>query len=206
MMKKLKVWLVSLLCIATFLIASPVLADRIAEKSPDYPIVVENLNALLTLKSDPQQTEYTPEELKQAISELEFQKYVLETSEDWGICRNETGKNLAIYARNQKKATPNTLFYLGDGQETDDNWDCEAVYIPNDVNVASLELPDGQPSAVRILDGTNLTISTNPDTGELLLDAPSALIEVVDATDTTLSIPNVTQTEIDAQVANAPID
>ncbi|BAQ64782.1 hypothetical protein GM3709_1547 [Geminocystis sp. NIES-3709] len=205
-MKKLKVWLVSLLCIATFLIASPVLADRIAEKSPDYPIVVENLNALLTLKSDPQQTEYTPEELKQAISELEFQKYVLETSEDWGICRNETGKNLAIYARNQKKATPNTLFYLGDGQETDDNWDCEAVYIPNDVNVASLELPDGQPSAVRILDGTNLTISTNPDTGELLLDAPSALIEVVDATDTTLSIPNVTQTEIDAQVANAPID
>lgn len=205
-MKKIKVWLVSLLCLGILLIASPALADRIAKKSPDYPVVVENLNALLSVQADPQQKEYTPEELKQVISDLQFQKYVLETSEDWGVCRNETGKNLAIYARNPKKATPSTLFYIGNGEETDDNWDCEAVYIPNDVNVASLALPAGQPSAVRILDGTNLTIRSNPDTGELLLDAPSALIEIVDATDTTLSIPNVTQGEIEKQVPNAPID
>lgn len=176
MMKKIKVWLVSLLCLAILLIASPALADRIAKRSPDYPVVVENLNALLSVQADPQQKEYTPEELKQIISDLQFQKYVLETSEDWGVCRNETGKNLAIYARNPKKAIPSTLFYIGNGEETDDNWDCEAVYIPNDVNVASLALPAGQPSVVRIVDGTNLTISSNPDTGELLLDAPSALI------------------------------
>lgn len=205
-MKKIKVWLVSLLCLATLLIASPALADRIAKKSPDYPVVVENLNALLSVQADPEQKEYTPEELKQVITDLQFQKYVLETSEDWGVCRNETGKNLAIYARNPKKAIPSSLVYIGNGEETDDDWDCEAVYIPNDVNVASLGLPAGQPSAVRILDGTNLTISSNPDTGELLLDAPSALIEIVDATDTTLSIPNVTQAEIDKQLPNAPID
>ncbi|BAQ62856.1 hypothetical protein GM3708_3262 [Geminocystis sp. NIES-3708] len=205
-MKKLQIWLVSLLCVANIFIASPALADRIAKKSPDYPVVVENLNTILAVQADPQQKEYTPEELKQVISDLQFQKYVLETSEDWGICRNETGKNIGIYVRNPKKATPSTLLYLGTGEETDDNWDCEGVYIPNDVNVASLEIPTGQPAAVRILDGTNLTISSNPDTGELILDAPPALIEVLDATDTTLSIPNIAQTEVDAQVANAPID
>lgn len=205
-MKKVKNWLISLLCIATLFIATPALADRIAKKSPDYPVIVENLNALLTIKADPQQTEYTPEVLTQEISRLEFQKYVLETSEDWGICRNETGKNLAIYARNPKKGTPTSIFYLGNGQETDDNWDCEGVYIPNDAKVASLELPSGQSSVVRILDGANLTISANPDTGELSLDVPSALLEVVDPTDTTLTIPNVTQADVDAKIANAPID
>ncbi|MBL1208947.1 hypothetical protein [Geminocystis sp. GBBB08] len=205
-MKKVKIWLISLLCIVTLFIASPALADRIAKKSPDYPVVVENLNQLLTIKADPQQTEYTPEALTQEISKLEFQKYVLETAEDWGICRNETGKNLAIYARNPKKGTPTSIFYLGNGQETDDNWDCEGVYIPNDRLVASLELPSGQPSVVQILDGTSLTISANPDTGELSLDVPSALVEVVDPANTTLTIPNITQAEVDAQIANAPID
>lgn len=205
-MKKLKVWLVSLLCMATFLIASPVLADQIATKSPDYPVIVQNLNDLLTLKADPKQTKYSSQELKQAISELEFQKYILENAEDWGVCRNETGKNLAIYARNPKKGTPSTLFYLADGEETDDNWDCEAVYLPNDAKVASLSIPSKQPVAVKILDGTNLTISSNPDTGELSFNIPSVLTNIVDATDKTFSIPNVTQAEIDAQVSNAPVD
>jgi hypothetical protein len=205
-MKQLKIWLVTLLCIASFAVASPVLADRIAKKSPDYPVVVENLNSLLELQSNPEQSEYSPEELQQKISDLKLQKYVLETSEDWGVCRNETGKTLSIYARNPKKGTPNTIFYLANGEETDDNWDCEGIYIPNDVKVASLNLPSGESSVVKILDGTNLTISSSPNTNELLLDIPSALLQTINASDTTWTIPNLTQADIDAQAPNAPID
>lgn len=205
-MKQLKIWLVSLLCIGSLLIASPVLADRIAKKSPDYPVVVENLNTLLETQANPEQSQYSAEQLQQKISDLKLQKYILETAEDWGVCRNETGKTLAIYARSPKKATQNTLFYLANGEETDDNWDCEAIYVPSDVQVASLNLTSEEPSALKIIDGTKLVISSNPNTGELLLDAPSALLQTIPFSDKNWSIPNLTQADIDAQVPNAPID
>lgn len=205
-MRQLIIWLVSLLWVASFLVASPVLADRIAKKSPDYPVVVQTLDQLLLTQSDPEQTEYYPEELQQKIETAKLQKYILETAEDWGVCRNKTGKTLGIYGHAPKKSTQNTLVYLADGEETDDNWDCEGIYLPNDVQVASLNLVAGEPSTLKIIDGTNLVVSTNQTTGELEFNVPSGLLQIVPIADNNWSVPNLTQADIDAQVPNAPTD
>ncbi|ACK68325.1 conserved hypothetical protein [Rippkaea orientalis PCC 8801] len=205
-MRQFTIWLISLVWIASFCLASPVLADKIAKKSPDYPVVIENLEQLLALQGDPSQTEYSPEELQQEIEAVKLQKYVLETSEDWGVCRNQTGKILGIYGHAPKKSSQDTLVYLADGEETDDSWDCEGIYLPNDIQVASLNLTAGEPSTVKILDGTHLVVTTNPTTGELEFNLPSALLEVVPITDNNWPVPNLAQGDIDAQVPNAPID
>jgi hypothetical protein len=204
-MKQFKIWLISLVWIASFLVAAPVLADRIAKKSPDYAVVVQTLEQLFVTQNDPEQTEYSTEELQQKIDNLKLQKYVLETAEDWGVCRNETGKTLAVYGHQPKKSLQDTLVYLADGKETDDNWDCQGIYIPNDVQIAGLNLIPG-PATLKILDGTYLVISANQETGELAFNVPSGLLEIVPITDNNWSVPDLTQADIDAQVPNAPID
>lgn len=205
-MRHLKVLLLILLFSVSFLVASPALADRIAKKSPDYPVVVQTLNNLLSVKNDPEQTEYTAEELQQKIADLKLQKYILETSEDWGVCRNETGKTLAVYAHKPKKSYQNTLFYLGNGEATDDDWDCDGVYLPNDSKVAGLNPVEGEPAAFKIVDGTRLVVTANPDTGELDFNVPSALIQPIQPDEANWQIPNLAQADIDLQAPNAPTD
>jgi len=205
-MVRIKAWLISFLLICSVFLASPVLADRIAKKSPDYPSVVEALNQFLEFQANPKQSEYSTVEIAEKINNLKLQKYVLETSEDWGICQNKTDKTLAVYGHDPKKPLQNTLFYLAKGQETDDNWDCEGIYIPNDVQVNSLNLIAAEPSALRIIDGTTLTATTNPTTGELVVNVPSGLLNVIPFGDINWSIPDLSQADIDAQIPNAPTD
>lgn len=205
-MVRIKAWFISFLLICSFFIASPVLADRIAKKSPDYPSVVETLNQFLEFQANPEQSEYSTTEIAEKINNLKLQKYVLETSEDWGICQNKTDKTLGVYGHDPTKPLQNTLFYLAKGQETDDNWDCEGIYIPNDVQVNSLNLIPAEPSALRIIDGTILTATTNPTTGELVVNVPSGLLNVIPFGDINWSIPSLSQADIDAQIPNAPTD
>jgi len=91
--------LIGLIFIANLVFAQPSLADKPKFlKNPDYIEVTKALNSLKTAKDTQAQVEgYTPEELQQKIDELEFQKYALETGVNWGQCRNETGKTLAVY-------------------------------------------------------------------------------------------------------------
>jgi hypothetical protein len=205
-MKPIKYWIIALWCIVNLGFASSVLADPIAKKSPDYPIIVETLNTLLETQLHPETRSDSPEVLSQKIEEAKLQKYFLETAEDWGICRNETGKTLGVYGRNPKQSTVNNLRYLGKGQETDDSWDCEGIYLPNDLKVTGLSLAEGQPTAIKILDGTKLVITSDPNTGELSFNTPSLLLKPITESDPNWTIPNLTQGDIDAQVPNAPVD
>lgn len=204
-MKLIKALLVLLVFLINVVVAQPAWADPISEKSPDFPKVTQALDALLKLRANPDQTEYSAAELQQKIANLQLQKYVLETSEDWGVCRNETGKTLGVYVHEPKKADQNTLYYLADGESTDDDYDCNGIYLPNDVKVAGLEAV-GAPVALSILDGTQLTATTNPTTGEIEVNVPSVLTQVVNVGEANWSIPNLAQVDIDAQTPNAPAD
>jgi hypothetical protein len=208
---KFKHILIVLLVIVSFVFAQPTLADPNLTKTPDYTEVTQALDSLLQAKDAPDQSEYTPEEIQQKIGELQFQKYILETAEDWAQCRNETGKTLAIYAHKPKKSNQtNTLYYLANGDVTDNDWNCDGVYLPGGTKVAGLIPSDTQeqeltePVAVKIVSGTQLIASSNPQTGVVQFNVSPA--KVFKAGDVNWSIPTMTQADIDANVPNAPID
>ncbi|GAB1543511.1 hypothetical protein NUACC21_61860 [Scytonema sp. NUACC21] len=212
-MKSFKALLVFLLMWVTLMIAQPAFADPIAEKSPEYIGISQQLDQLLQIRNDPSQGGYTSEDLQKRIADLQFQKYIMESTEDWGVCRNETGRTIGVYAhRPSKYGTPtNTLFYLGNGRKTDDEWDCDGIYLPNDAKVAGVTLPTPapettgqQPFVLKIIDGTKLVARTNPVTGELELNAPIA--GAIAPGEPNWTIPNLSQAEVSTQIPNAPID
>lgn len=205
-MKLIKVLLAVLVLLVNVVIVQPSLADPISEKSPDYPKITQTLNELLQIRTNPDQTEYSAAELQQKIATLQLQKYILETSEDWGVCRNETGKTLGVYLHEPKQATQDTLYYLANGESTDDDYDCSGIYLPNDAKVAGLNLAGGTPVALSILDGTQLTATTNSTTGEIELNVPATLTQIVNMGDINWTIPNLAQADVDAQPPNAPAD
>jgi hypothetical protein len=185
-------------------LSQPVWADPIAEKSPEYAEITQTLTNLLQSKTDPEQAGYSAANLQQKIAELQFQKYIMESSEDWGVCKNNTNKLLGVYAHKPVKPytnNTNTLYYLAPGQETDEDWDCDGVYLPNDAKVAGLDL--GSAGAVKIVDGARLTIDTDP-TGAIQFNLPLAGVYKVG--EGTWTIPDLSQSEIDTQIANAPTD
>lgn len=204
-MQLLKVVLVAIVLLVNLMIAQPSYADPIAEKSPEYAEITQSLTTLLQSKDNPEQTGYSAAELQQKISDLQFQKYIMEASEDWGVCRNNTNKTVGVYAHKPVKPytnSTNTLYYLAPGQTTDDDWDCDGVYLPNDVKVAGLTL--GEAGAVKIVDGARLVIDTDPVTEAFQFNLP--FTGVYKAGEGTWSIPNLSQAEIDTQIANAPVD
>ncbi|WP_341529799.1 hypothetical protein WKK05_11045 [Nostoc sp. UHCC 0302] len=205
-MKPLKIVLVVLLFLINLGFAQPSWADRISEDSPEYPQVVQTLNSLLTATNNPEQAGYTAEELQQKIAALQLQKQTMENSEDWAICRNETGKKLAIYARKPENSTQNSLYYLGQGESTDEDWDCDAIYLPNGSKIAGLNQPIEEPAVLKIVDGTHLVARTNPTTQEMEFNVPPALFEVLKAGQVNWQIPNLAQADIDIQTPNAPTD
>lgn len=199
-----------LLCVLFFLInlaiAQPSWADKMSKVSPDYPVVVQKLNSLLMARNNPEQSGYTAEELQKQITALQLQKQTLETSEDWASCRNETGRPLAIYARKPEDSIVNSLYYLGSGQTTDEDWDCDAVYLPNDAKVAGLNLTPGEPALLKLVDGTQLIATANPLTQEIQFSVPPALMEVLKPEQVAWVVPNLSQADIDIQTPNAPND
>lgn len=182
--------------------------------NPDYIEVSQTLNTLLAAKNSTEQNEsYTPEELQKKIAQLEFQKYTLETGKNWGQCRNDTGKTLAVYGPKRKKAASdyeNALYFLGAGQTTEHKWDCDGIYLPSDVKATDLSAADKIAQAltggvaVKIVDGTQFVATANPDTAAVEFNVPTA--KVFKPGDANWFVPDVTQAYIDTQVPNAPTE
>lgn len=206
-MKLLKITLVALLFLINLVIAQPSLADRPKiEKNPDYIKLTQTLDNFLSARD--QQTlpqGITAEQMQQKIADLKFQKYIMEAGEGVGLCRNETQQTLAVYGPKSKKSQStydNELYLLSPGQETDDEWDCKGIYLPNDVNVAGLDNEGA--AAAKIVNGTRLIVTSNTETGVLDFNAP--LAEVFKADEVNWEIPNLSQTALEAQFPKAPID
>lgn len=185
-------------------LAQPSWADPPSfSKNPDYIEITETLNTLLTTKGNPPEGTNL-EEIQKQIGDLEFQKYALETGMNWGQCRNETGKTIAIYGKRSKKSDStysNALYFLNHGQTTQYQWDCDGIYVPNDVKISGIDA-DLSALALKIVDGTQLVVTTNPETGELSLNVPPS--KVLKTGEINWFIPDVSQSVIEARIPNAP--
>ncbi len=216
----MKIWkslLIILIIFASLAFAQPSFADRPKfSKNPDYIEVAKALNELSQTKDSQTQVEdLTPEEIQNRIQELTLQKYALETGINWGQCDNQTGNTIAVYGKrlndedNEDAVYENGLYFLANGQSTKNNWDCDGIYLANDVKVANFtSSPNGQgqeltgPVAIKILDGTQLVIKTNPATAAIELSVPT--VKVINSKEANWFIPDISQAVIDTRVPNAP--
>ncbi|MBD1864115.1 MULTISPECIES: hypothetical protein [Trichocoleus] len=205
-MKLFKVVLVALVLLVNLVIAPASWADRPKlTNTPEYTEVTQAINSLLQVKSAPNRSGLAPDEIEQQLGELKLQKYILETATEWAQCRNNTGKTLAVYAHKAKKAAqPSTLYYLGSGKITDDDWNCDGVYLPSGALIANRDQPLAEPLALKVTPGTQLIAKNDPETGLLEFNVNPA--QVFRAGETNWSIPNLSQANIDAKVPNAPIE
>lgn len=206
----MKVALVVLMFLVNLLIAPPSWADDKPkfDQNPDYIELTKAIGNLLQAK-DPQDA--SPEEAQrqearqQLANLLQYQKYILETGEGWGQCRNETGKALAVYGPKPKKSNSsdaNALYFLADGQTTEEKWDCDGVFLPSGAKVVGLN-PAG-PVAAKIVDGTQLVAKTNPKTGAMELNVPPS--KLFKAGDIKWPIPDISQAAMDVRFPDAPIN
>ncbi|BDI19319.1 hypothetical protein ANSO36C_51210 [Nostoc cf. commune SO-36] len=197
-----KITLVCLLLIVNLIIAQPSWAGKKLANDPDYIELTKSLESAL---QDKQAQGVTPE-IEQKITNLKYQKYILENSEDSvGICRNETDKTLLIYGEKPKKSTStydNELYLLSSGAETDDEWDCQGVYIPG--QAATEEQAATPAQAFKIVHGTRLVATTNPETGEIEFNLPPA--KVFQSGEVNWVIPENLQAALDAGITTAKID
>jgi hypothetical protein len=210
-----KTFLIVLIIMVNLVVAQPSFADKPKfTKNPDYIEITQALDNLLQTRDTQAEVEnYTPEEAQKRIDELKFQKYIFETGIDWGQCRNETGKTLAVYGPKPKifddddYLYDNGLYFLADGYATKTEWDCDGIYLPSDVSTTGIN-PEGRgqelsgPVAVKIGDGTQLVVETTPDTPSVEFNTP--LTKVFKAGEVNWFIPNVPQAVINTRVANAP--
>ena len=212
-MKPFKLLLAALVILVNLLFAQPAFADPPKyTKNPHYIEVTQTLNKLLEAKKSPELAEgTTPETIDKQIAELEFEKYAIETGNNWSQCRNETGKTLAVYGPNRKKTASsydNTIYFLANGQATEAKWNCEGIYLPNGIAVIGLT-SNGQAKeltsavALKIAAGTQLIAKANPDTGAIELSAVPA--NIFKAGDVNWFIPDVSPEFIAARVPNIPM-
>jgi len=211
-MKYLKLLLVALVIFVNLLIAKPSFADPPRfTKNPDYIEVTQALDNLLKIKDSPELPQgVTQEEIQNKIGDLEFQKYALESGINWGQCRNETGKTLAVYSPKPKKSTStydNAIYFLADAQTTDDQWDCDGVFLPKGTKVTDVTADSkvqelANAVAIKIVDGTQLVIKANPDTGAVEFNPP--LAKFFKAGDANWFIPNISPEAIATRIPNAP--
>ena len=200
-MQFLKIVLVALVLMVNLVIAQPSWAAKDFTKGADYAEVTQELNQLLTVKDTPEQAGYTPEQFQQRLTQLQSQKNVIETATKRAQCRNETGKTLAVYA-NKPKKSPTQLYFLGAGTITDDDWDCDGIYLPAGSqvvlgpNVQPEELTE--PIAVKFVDGTQSIARTNPATGVIELNVEPA--KVFKAGESSWLLPTFSQADIDTQI------
>lgn len=199
-MNFLKIVLVALVFVVNLAIAQPSWAGKDFTKGADYAEVTQALNQLQQAKDAPDQAGYTPEQYQQRLQELQFQKYIIETARKRAQCHNETGGTLAVYA-NKPKKSPTQLYFLGAGEETDDDWDCDGIYLPAGTqvvlgpNAVAQELTE--PTVVKFVDGTQSIARTNAATGGIELNIAPA--KVFKAGEINWSIPTFSQADINAQ-------
>lgn len=210
-MKLFQIFLVVLVLLVNLVVAQPSFADPKFSKNPDYIEIVEELDSLFEAQDVQNLTAEEEQNIQQQIDKLQFEKYNLETGISWGQCSNETGKTLGIYGQKPKKSKSdydNALYFLPNGQTTEEEWDCEGVYLPGDVKIAGFNTTDeqGQPStspvAVKIVDGTHLVVKTNPDTSEVEFNLPG--VKLLKPGEINWFIPNVSQADIDSHIPNVP--
>lgn len=198
-MQFLKIVLVALVIVMNLVIAQPSSAGKDFTKGADYAEVTQALNQLLQVKD-------APEQFQQRLAELQFQKYVIETAEQRAQCHNATGRTLAVYA-NKPKKSPTQLYFLGAGKETDDDWDCDGMYLPADTQVVLNPNAQAQklaePIAVKFVDGTQSIARTNPATGVIELNVVPA--KVFKGSKTDWLLPMLSQSDIDAKTPSPQI-
>jgi hypothetical protein len=199
-MKLIKVALIVLALVMNLAIAQPSFADPNLTKTPAYTEVTQALDNLLNA---PDQSGLSPEKIQTQIGELKLQKYILETAKDWAQCRNETGKTLAVYAHKPKKAQESSLYFLANGQETDDDWNCDGVYLPTGSQITGFEGLT-EPIAFKVIEGTQLIAKTNPTTSAIEFNVSPA--KVIKTGDPGWTIPDLAQADIEAHRATAPIE
>jgi hypothetical protein len=214
-MKALQSLILVLVLVLNFIFVTPALADRPKpQKNPDY---IEVTKAIDELTKTQVQTEGSiPEETAKQLADLEFFKYTLESGVNWGQCTNKTGKILAVYGldpdeddEDKPSNYASDLYFLADGQTTESEWDCQGFYIPNDVTATTVDNQGNPqelsgPTAVKILGGTQLIVTANPETGKLEFKSP--LAKVVEGKAVNWFVPNISQALIDTRVVNAPTD
>ncbi|MBW4684515.1 MAG: hypothetical protein KME40_05310 [Komarekiella atlantica HA4396-MV6] len=196
-----KITVVCLFLLVNLMIAQPSWAGKKYADDPDYIEITKALDTALQEK----QTQGATPEILQKVSNLQFQKYIIETGENVGICRNETEKTLLVYGQKPKKSRStydNELYLLPSGAETDDEWDCQGVYIPGQV---ATEGQEGTPAtAFKIVHGTRLVATSNPQTGETEFNLPPA--NIFKSGEANWFIPDNLQAALDAGITNAKID
>jgi hypothetical protein len=202
-MQFLKLILVALVFVVNLAVAQPSWAGKDFTKGADYVEVTQAINQLLQAKANPEQAGYTPEQIQQQLVELQSQKYVMETATKRAQCRNATSQTLAVYA-NKPKKSPTQLYFLGAGKITDDDWDCDGIYLPAGSHVALGPTAQAQeltePLVAKFVDGTQSIAKTNPATGALELNVTPA--KVFKASEINWTIPTLSQADINTQVPN----
>lgn len=208
MIRRLLVALVLLVnvLLANAMIARPVWADppKLTSTS-EYTEVTAAIDQLLQAKASPDESTLPLEEIDRQLGDLKLQKYILESATDWAQCRNATGKTLAVYAHKGKSAAAPVLYYLGDGQTTNDDWNCDGIYLPTGTKVAGLPIASEltEPLALKVTSGAQFVAKANP-TGDLEFNLNPA--KIFKTGEGNLSIPDLTQTAIEGTKPNAPIE
>ncbi|MDZ8056345.1 MAG: hypothetical protein RMX68_024500 [Aulosira sp. ZfuVER01] len=200
-MQLIKIILVALVFILNLTVAQPSWAGKDFTKGTDYAEVTQELYQLLSVQANPEQAGYTPEQFQERLSQLQSQKYVMETARKRAQCFNQTGGTLGVYA-NKPKKYPTQLYFLAVGQITDDDWDCDGIYFPTGTRIALN--PNAQvqeltePIAVKFVDGTQSIARTNPATGAIELNVAPA--KIFKAGEGNWLLPTLSQTDINAQI------
>ncbi|MBW4507749.1 MAG: hypothetical protein KME64_14725 [Scytonematopsis contorta HA4267-MV1] len=216
-MKLFSYFLLLLVVLLNLVFAQPSWADAPKiTKSPEYKELTKSLDVLTSKleaakSGEPLPSDLTIKDLQKKVDELSFEKYALERGLSWGQCTNETGKTIAVYGPKSKKdksesSYDNALYFLGNGQTTPTEWDCQGIYLPSDTKIANLNTDPNQnldgAIAIKILKGTQLVAKSNPDTGVLELNTnPSKIFQ---AGDVKWYIPNVPAASIASRVPNVP--
>lgn len=197
----LKIVFVALVLLVNLVIAPPSWAGKDFTKGADYAEVTQALNELLQAKDTPEQAGYTPEQFQHRLAQLQSQKNIIETANKRAQCRNETGRTLAVYANKPKKSLTQ-LYFLGAGKITDDDWDCDGIYLP--VGSQVVLSPNAQPQqlteaiAVKFVDGTQSVARTNAATNAIELNVEPA--KVFKVGESNWLLPTLSQADIDKQI------
>lgn len=187
----------------------PSWADRPKlDDNADYVELTQSLKELILAKDTQNYPEgLTYADVEEKITELTYQKYIMETAEDTvGICENRTGQLLAVYGKKPKKSNTtydDIIYLLPNGEVTDEDFDCDGVYLPRNTQVANLILPDA-PAATKIIDGTQLILTSNPETGVIEFNLPPAKVYL--AEEINWEIPDLTQADLETRFPDAPTD
>lgn len=204
-MNGFRIILVALVLLLNLVGVSPAWADLPKlTGTPEYAEVTQAISNLIRAKAAPEESDLTPVEIEQKLGALNLQKYILETASHYSQCRNSTGSTIAVFAHKAKKApqSPSVLYYLANGEMTEDEWSCDGVYLPTGTKLAGLSEVT-EPTVAQFVSGTRLNATVNAQ-GELEFNlAPSKFAK---SSDGVLPIPDLTVATIQASLPNAPIE